>query len=303
MDLSIIIVNWNTKRLLIDCLASVFETIRGIDFEVWVVDNASADGSAAAVAEKYPDAHIVRNSENIGFAAANNLAFRKMTGLYALLLNTDTILTKNAINALYDFMEKNPKAGMACGQLLNRDGTKQNSMANFPSLTLLVANETVLRILFPKKFPSKRREYFRPIEIDSCIGACMIVRKKAIDQVGLLDEQYFFFFEETDWAYRMKLSGWKVWFVPMAEIYHLQGQSIGHNVPSRIMFYRSRYIYFRKWYPRIYPNLYIVIFLKLLVNALLALLGLLVTFGLKDGFRNKLITYTGLIGWHLKGCP
>ncbi|PQP33347.1 glycosyltransferase family 2 protein, partial [Desulfobacteraceae bacterium SEEP-SAG9] len=82
-------------------------------------------------------------------------------------------------------------------------------------------------ILFPKKFPSKRREYFRPIEIDSCIGACMIVRKKAIDQVGLLDEQYFFFFEETDWAYRMKLSGWKVWFVPMAEIYHLQGQSIG----------------------------------------------------------------------------
>lgn len=303
MDLSIIIVNWNTKRLLIDCLASVFETIRGIDFEVWVVDNASADGSAAAVAEKYPDAHIVRNSENIGFAAANNLAFRKMTGLYALLLNTDTILTKNAINALYDFMEKNPKAGMACGQLLNRDGTKQNSMANFPSLTSLVANETVLRILFPKKFPSKRREYFRPIEIDSCIGACMIVRKKAIDQVGLLDEQYFFFFEETDWAYRMKLSGWKVWFVPMAEIYHLQGQSIGHNVPSRIMFYRSRYIYFRKWYPRIYPILFIVIFLKLLVNALLALLGLLVTFGLKDGFRNKLITYTGLIGWHLKGCP
>ena len=303
MDLSIIIVNWNTKRLLIDCLASVFETIRGIDFEVWVVDNASADGSAAAVAEKYPDAHIVRNSENIGFAAANNLAFRKMTGLYALLLNTDTILTKNAINALYDFMEKNPKGGMACGQLLNRDGTKQNSMANFPSLTSLVANETVLRILFPKKFPSKRREYFRPIEIDSCIGACMIVRKKAIDQVGLLEEQYFFFFEETDWAYRMKLSGWKVWFVPMAEIYHLQGQSIGHNVPSRIMFYRSRYIYFRKWYPRIYPILFIVIFLKLLVNALLALLGLLVTFGLKDGFRNKLITYTGLIGWHLKGCP
>ena len=197
MDLSIIIVNWNTKRLLIDCLASVFETIRGIDFEVWVVDNASADGSAAAVAEKYPDAHIVRNSENIGFAAANNLAFRKMTGLYALLLNTDTILTKNAINALYDFMGKNPKAGMACGQLLNRDGTKQNSMANFPSLTSLVANETVLRILFPKKFPSKRREYFRPIEIDSCIGACMIVRKKAIDQVGLLDEQYFFFFPRT----------------------------------------------------------------------------------------------------------
>jgi GT2 family glycosyltransferase len=303
LDLSIIIVNWNTKRLLIDCLASVFETVRGIDFEVWVVDNASVDGSAAAVAEKYPDTHVVRNSENIGFAAANNIAFRKMTGWYALLLNTDTILTKNAINTLYDFMEKNPKAGMACGQLLNRDGTKQNSMANFPSLTSLVVNETVLRMLFPKQFPSKRREYFRPIEIDSCIGACMIVRKKAIDQVGLLDEKYFFFFEETDWAYRMKLSGWKVWFVPMAEIYHLQGQSIGHNAPSRIMFYRSRYIYFRKWYPRSYPFVFIVIFSKLLVNALLALLGLFVTFGLKDGLRNKLITYTWLIGWHLKGCP
>jgi GT2 family glycosyltransferase len=303
LNLSIIIVNWNTKRLLIACLTSVFETVRGIDFEVWVVDNASVDGSAAAVAEKYPDAHVIRNSENIGFAAANNLAFRKMTGWYALLLNTDTILTKNAINTLYDFMEKNPKAGMACGQLLNRDGTKQNSMANFPSLPSLVANETVLRMLFPRQFPSKRSEYFRPIEIDSCIGACMIVRKKAIDQVGLLDEQYFFFFEETDWAYRMKLSGWKVWFVPMAEIYHLQGQSIGHNVPSRIMFYRSRYIYFKKWYPRIYPFLFIVTFSKLLANSLLALLGLLVTFGLKGGFRNKLITYIWLIGWHLKGCP
>jgi GT2 family glycosyltransferase len=247
LDISIIVVSFNTKDLLLDCLASVFETVKGISFEVWVVDNNSTDGTVEATREKYPTIKIIKNTENLGFAAANNQAFRQMNGDYALLLNTDTVLTNGAVKELFDFMEANPEAGMACGQLLNLDGSKQNSIANFPTTLTLLSNETLLRILLPKQFPSKRRKYISPLKIDSCIGACLMARKKAMDDIGLFDERYFFFFEETDWAYRMKRGGWAIYLVPTAKIFHAQGKTIGSNLHSRIMFYRSRYLFFKKW--------------------------------------------------------
>ena len=302
-DLSIIIVNWNTKKLLLDCLASVYETVWRISMEVWLVDNASNDGSVESVKQLYPDVRIIQNTRNLGFAAANNRAFKRMRGRYALLLNTDTMLTDGAIETIYDFMESTPDAGMACGQLLNPDGSKQNSIANFPGLSSLLFNETLLRIILPRRYPSKRKEYKSPIEIDSCIGACMIVRKRTMDHVGFLDEDYFFFFEETDWSRRIKQSGWKIYFVPFARIIHFQGRSVGHNVRSRILFYRSRYIYFKKWHRNIYSLAQGVIFLRLLMNAALNLIGFIGTLGLNAGIRGKLDTYVKLIDWHLEGCP
>jgi len=303
MDISIIIVNWNTKDLLLDCLSSVFKTVNGLSSEVWLVDNASVDGSVEAVRSGYPGVKIIQNNENLGFAAANNLAFARMKGRYALLLNTDTLLTNGAVKEIYDFMESNPKVGIACGQLLNLDGSKQNSIANFPSLLSLLCNETLLRILLPKKFPSKRKEYPSPIAIDSGIGACLMARKKAMDKVGFFDEQYFFFFEETDWAYRMKRAGWKVYFVPTAEIYHAQGKSVGSSAEARITFYRSRYIFFKKWRPRSYGLIRSVIFVRLLINTLLSFFGVLFTLGLNGQIRKKLNIYLQLIMWHLHGCP
>ncbi len=303
MDISIIVVSFNTKQLLLDCLASIFETIKEISFEVWVVDNNSTDGTLEAIREKYPALNIIKNKENLGFAAANNQAFRQMDGQYALLLNTDTVLTSGAVKDLYDFMEANPEAGMACGQLLNQDGSKQNSIANFPTLLSLLCNETVLRILMPKRFPSKRREYESPLRVDSCIGACLIVRKEAMDDIGLFDERYFFFLEETDWAYRMRLGGWLVCFVPTAKIFHAQGKTVGSSSASRIMFYRSRYIFFKKWHPHSYTLFYSVIFLRLLANTLLSFVGLLFTLGFKDSIKKKFIIYVQLIIWHLLGCP
>jgi GT2 family glycosyltransferase len=303
LDLSIIIVNWNTKKLLLDCFASVYKTVKHISMEVWLVDNASTDGSVEAVKRFYPDVKIIQNSRNLGFAAANNRALKRMCGRYAVLLNTDTVLTKGAIEAIYDFMENTPDAGMACGQLLNPDGSKQNSIANFPGLASLLLNETLLRILLPRRYPSKRKEYKSPIEVDSCIGACLIVRKKTMDHVGLLDDDYFFFFEETDWSRRIKQSGWKIYFVPFARIIHFQGQSVGHNVGSRILFYRSRYIYFKKWHSDIYGLVQGVIFLRLLMNAALNLIGFIGTLGLHAGIREKLDIYAKLIVWHLEGFP
>jgi GT2 family glycosyltransferase len=268
-----------------------------------VVDNASTDGSIESAKGKYPSINVIENQNNLGFAVANNRAFKSMKGRYALLLNTDTILTCGAVKQLYDFMESDERAGIACGQLLNHDGSKQNSIANFPSLVSLLSNETVLRILFPNKFPSKRREYSYPIEVDSCIGACVLIRKKAIDEVGFFDEQYFFFFEETDLAYRMKQAGWNVKFVPTARVFHSQGKSVDMSADARIRFYRSRYIYFRKWYLRSYPLIYSIIFTRLLVNTLLSLLGIFLTLGLKNDLNKKFTTYTQLIAWHFKGCP
>ena len=303
MDISIIIVSFNTKDLLLGCLASLFETVKGISFEVWVVDNNSIDGTVEAAREKYPTIKLIENTKNLGFAAANNQAFSQMNGDYALLLNTDTVLSHGAVKELFVFMETNPEAGMACGQLLNLDGSKQNSIANFPTALTLLSNETFLRIVLPKKFPSKRREYESPLKIDSCIGACLMIRKKAMDDIGFFDERYFFFFEETDWAYRMKRGGWGVYFVPTAKIFHSQGKTVGSNVDARTLFYKSRYLYFKKWHPHSYPLFHSVIFLRLLANIILSLMGLMLTGGFNNSIRKKFIVYNQLLIWHLHGCP
>ncbi|MEW5948083.1 MAG: glycosyltransferase family 2 protein [Thermodesulfobacteriota bacterium] len=304
MDISFIIVNWNTKNLLRNCLNSIRKTVQGIAFEIIVVDNASHDGSVAMLREEFPQVTIIENNTNRGFGAANNQAISIMKGRYALFLNTDTVLKEHAVYELFSFMEAHPKAAMACGQLLNADGSKQNSIANFPTLFTLLLNTSLLEYLFPKYYPSKRYNYKEPIEIDSGIGACLMVRKQAIDEVGMFDERYFFFFEETDWALQMKTAGWKIYHVPSAFIYHLQGQSIGRDVRSRIEFYRSRYQFFRKWKGRSYYQFVsLVIFVRTIINWLLTSFWNLVTLFTNKKLRNKWVVNSKLILWHLNGRP
>jgi GT2 family glycosyltransferase len=199
-------------------------------------------------------------------------------------------------------METYPDAAIACGQLLNADGSKQNSIASFPSIWTLLFNIPVLEKLFPHRYPSKRYDHKNPIEIDSGIGACLLVRKQAINEVGLFDERFFFFFEETDWALRMKTAGWKIYHVPSAYVYHLQGQSIGRDITSRIEFYRSRYQFFRKW--KAYPCYLIIsaiIFFRLLINWLLTSIATILTLGCHGEMRNKWLAYSQLFLWHIKG--
>jgi GT2 family glycosyltransferase len=304
MDISIIIVNWNTKDLLRNCLNSIYQTVQNITLEIIVVDNASHDGSVAMLREEFPQVTIIENTTNRGFGAANNQAINIMKGRYALLLNTDTILAEDAVYELFSFMEAYPDAAMACGQLLNADGSKQNSIANFPNLLTLFLNTPLLEYLFPKRYPSKRYDYKWPIEVDSGIGASLLVRKQAIDKVGMLDERYFFFFEETDWALQMKTAGWKIYHVPSAFIYHLQGQSIGRDVRSRIEFYRSRYQFFKKWKSHSYYQLIsFVIFVRTIINWLLTSFGNLVTLFTNKNLRNKWVVNSKLILWHLNGRP
>lgn len=301
IDLSVIIVNWNTKDLLRNCLNSIYKTINNLIFEVIVVDNASADGSVKMLENEFPSVTRIINQENKGFGAANNQAFLIMKGKYALLLNSDTVLTSDAVNKLYNFFDTNEKTGIVCGQLLNADGSKQNSVASFPSLLTLSTNTSLLEFLLPGWFPSKRYKHTLPIEVDSAIGACMMIRKKALDEAGIFDERYFFFFEETDLAYMMRLKGWKIYHIPDAFIYHLQGQSIGHNINSRIEFFRSRYQFLKKWHNPLYFYLASgIIFLRLLANGFFNFIFAVLTLGLNKKLRDKLIMYSNLICWHFQ---
>ena len=301
IDISIIIVNWNTKVLLKNCLNSIYQTIHDLNFEVIIVDNASADGSIEMLEREFTSVIRIINKENKGFGAANNQAFAEMKGKYALLLNTDTVLTSEAVKKIWNFCEVNEKAAIVCGQLLNADGSKQNSVASFPSLLTLAANTSLLELLFPGRYPSKRYKHTSPIEVDSAIGACMMIRKKALDETGFFDERYFFFFEETDLAYTMRRKSWKIYQVPDALIYHLQGQSIGHNINSRIEFYRSRYQFLRKWHNPLYCYLATgIIFLRLLANGVSNFIFVVFTLGLNKKLRYKLIMYSKLIFWHFQ---
>ncbi|HON58920.1 MAG TPA: glycosyltransferase family 2 protein [Smithella sp.] len=300
-ELSIIVVNWNTRDLLRNCLRSVYETVTDLCYEIIVVDNASTDGSLEMLEKEFPGVNRIVNRQNRGFGRANNQAFAIMKGRYALLLNTDTMVTSVAVGKLWQFMETHQDVGIVGGQLLNADGSKQNSVASFPNLMSLLLNMPLLEYVCPRKYPSKRYSHAAPIEVDSVIGACMMIRKEALEQAGFFDERYFFFFEETDLARSIRLKGWKVYHVPDAFIYHLQGQSIGDSAKSRMEFYRSRYQFLKKWHGRSYFSLAkIIIFSRLLVNYVSSLLLAVLTLGMNRKAKNKATVCLELIRWHFK---
>ena len=178
VDISFIIVNWNTRDILIDCLNSIYKTVTDIESEIYVVDNNSTDGSRDAVRNGFPDIKLIANETNTGFAHANNQALSVIQGRFAVLLNSDAVLQEGAINSLLNFMNNTPGAGIAGVQLLNEDGSRQNSIDNFPSLETEILNKSILRLISPNKYPGKAGNYNAPIEVDSVIGACMMVRKK-----------------------------------------------------------------------------------------------------------------------------
>ncbi len=304
-DLSVIIVNWNTKELLLNCIEAFYRTANGLTSEIFVVDNGSVDGSAESVRRTFPEIELIENERNLGFARANNDALRRRKGRYALLLNTDAILTDGAVKALVEFMDDNPTVGIAGGQLINGDGSRQNSFDNFPSLATEAFNKSLLRILFPKRYPSKRVTYNDPVDVQSVIGACMIVRSQSIGEVGILDEDYFFFLEETDWCYRMRRHGWRVCHMPQARILHLQGKT-ANTVRDRakIEYYRSLYLFFRKHRGVVeFVLLKACLFIRFCADFLITLLACLATAFGRERLKRKLFIYARLIYWHLRLCP
>ena len=300
VDLSFILVNWNTKELVLGALRSIFSTVGGYTFEVLVVDNGSEDGSPEAIKEAFPQTYLIINEENFGFARAINQALTQATGRYLFFLNSDARLKEGAVEILVTFMEDNPDVGIAGGQLINEDGTRQNSIAPFPSLATELLNKRLLRMLFPRRYPGKERDYSSPIDVESLVGACIIVRRQAVEEVGGLDEGYFFFLEETDWCLRMRDKGWRICFVPQAQILHLQGASVAKaKTEAKIEFYRSRYLFFEKHRGRtrtvlLKSGLILRLFGEIVGNSFLIW---------KRRYRKRCTTCCRLLLWHLKFCP
>lgn len=227
MDLSISIVSWNTRDVLDACLRSVFETTDGIEFEVTVVDNASEDGSAEMVEKNYPEARLIRNTENVGFSRANNRALEGGCGRYFMLLNPDTICRNGALAELVRFMDSVPSAGAAGPMVLNPDGSLQYSWARFPTLLSEAVGRLDRRIAGRRPVPKSASDVLEigPFQTDWVGGCAMVVRRDAIEQVGPMDETLFMYCEETDWCRRMKNAGWEVWVDPASQIVHIGAES------------------------------------------------------------------------------
>lgn len=303
-ELSIIIVNWNTRNLLQKCLESLYKNVK-VPFDLYVVDNASTDGTPDMVRTKFPQANLIVNRENLGFAPANNKVLTGINTPFVLLLNPDTVMIEGAVGGMLEFLRSNPEVAVVAPQYLNSDGTRQNSFDNFPSLATELLNKSLLRILLPWWFPSKRYDYNRPLEVESVIGAAMMLRQEAFRKVGFFDEDYFLYLDESDLCLRLRKVGWRCFHLPYIQIYHVGGGSKKKVRPeATIEYYRSLYKFFRKnrgWLS--YTLLRAFKPLRIFLSLILSGLGMLLTLGLNDRFRGKFLTHIKLLEWHLKGCP
>jgi len=261
IDVAVIVVSWNVRDLLHRCLTSIFATAPPtLTLHVVVVDNASGDGSAEMVRRRFPQVQLIVNTHNRGFTAGNNQALRTLgfgkegneLPRYVLLLNPDAELVGDALETMVHFMDAHPDVGVVGPQLRFPDGRIQSSRRRFPTLATAFLESTVLQQWWPDN-PVARRYYVldRPDDavqdVDWVVGACMLVRREAIEEAGLLDEGFFMYSEELDWCRRIKERGWRVVYLPTARVIHHEGQSSAQVVPARhIHFQSSKVRYFRK---------------------------------------------------------
>jgi GT2 family glycosyltransferase len=256
LDLAVVIVSYNTRELLRSCLRSLDADAPA---EVWVVDNGSRDGSREMVREEFPAVRLLCPEKNLGFAAANNLAIPQTTTRYVGLLNPDTVVHDRALTALVQFLEQTPNAGVAGPQLLNPDGSYQPSAFRFPGLTQAVLDLVPVppRLLASRLNGRYPQGGSRPFAIDHPLGACFVVRRAVIDEVGLLDPAFFMYCEEIDWCWRIKRAGWQIFAVPSARVTHVGGQSTRQRREEMFVeLYRSRLLLYDRYHGPLTRRLY-----------------------------------------------
>lgn len=256
-DLSIVILNWNVKDILRSCLNSVLESLRSVrgrelSSELIVVDNASSDGSVEMLREEFPQIHLIVNDENLGFTRGNNQGIALSDGRYVLLLNPDTEVVGDALWEMVAYMEGHHRVGALGPQLLDPDGQVQSSRRRFPNLRTAYLEGTFVQQWFPESDALKAyyvldRSDDEAQAVDWVVGACLLMRREALEEVGLLDERFFMYSEELDWCYRAKGLGWQVVYLPTAQVIHYVGRSSAQVLPVRhIQFQRSKVLFFKK---------------------------------------------------------
>ncbi|MCR5260805.1 MAG: glycosyltransferase family 2 protein [Candidatus Gastranaerophilales bacterium] len=255
MDVSIIFVNYKTKDLTIDAIKSVQEKTVGLEYEIFVVDNNSQDGSIEAIEQEFPNINIIKNERNAGFGTANNLGIRQAKGKYVFCLNTDTLLINNAIKIMFDFMEKeeNKNVGVCGGYLCDKNMKAMSCGGMLPTINEIYW-KFALRYIFRERYKkykltinSDDKNYADKIEY--IIGADIFFRKSVLDEVGLFDENIFLYYEETDLCKRIKNKGYDIKFVKDAQIIHLEGGSGNNKYIAKERSKTSEFYYFKKYYP------------------------------------------------------
>ncbi|SHK74868.1 glycosyltransferase family 2 protein [Xylanibacter ruminicola] len=245
MKLSVVIVNYNVRQYLTACIDSVALALKDVESEVFVVDNNSTDDSAEVIARDYPWVHLINNIENLGFSKANNIAIRQSMGEYVLLLNPDTVVAEDTIRNVLTFMDEHPEAGAAGVKMHNADGTlAPESRRAIP--TPWVAARKMLG--FTRRYYMSHLSWDEPGQIQVVSGAFFMVRRKALDLIGLLDEDFFMYGEDIDLSYRLLKGGWQNWYLPYS-IIHYKGQSTKKSDFRYVhVFYQAMLIFFRKHY-------------------------------------------------------
>ena len=247
MDLSIVIVNWNTRTLLAQCLESVYAHPPDGEFEVIVVDNGSTDASVSMMREHFSQVRLMVNTKNVGFVRANNQAFQECRGRYVMLLNSDTIVQPKALTRMIKFLDENPCAGIVGAWVQNPDGTPQRCYGNFPTIFSESAYAWGLDSRLSKWFVRRSSLLQDAQQTDWVLGAALMIRRDILNQVGHLDEEYFMYSEEIDLCYRVKQKGWTNYVLGTAHIIHLGGQSSQQiPAPMKAELFRSKVKYFRK---------------------------------------------------------
>jgi GT2 family glycosyltransferase len=260
--ISIIIVNYNTRGFILLVLESLLRAINDFDAEIIVVDNASGDDSIEQVRQYYPEVIIIQNSDNIGFAAANNIGLRRAKGEFVLLLNPDTVIAEDSFNVLLKFMHQTPGAGAVGCKILNADGSfSVDSRHSVPSPLTALWKQLGLQRLFPgsKVFGRYNLTYLDPDEtypVDAISGSFMFLRRDALEQAGLLDEDYFMYGEDVDYCYRLMHAGWKIYYCPQTAIIHFKGESTARNsIRYSWNFSHSLYLFYTKHFRHRYGYL------------------------------------------------
>jgi N-acetylglucosaminyl-diphospho-decaprenol L-rhamnosyltransferase len=308
VDVSVIIVSFNSREHLRACLASVTAGVANLEIEVIVVDNGSVDESAEYVRRSFPDARLITNDQNRGFAAANNQALEFASGRYLLLLNPDAFLLPGALNRLVAFMDARPDIGAVGPMLLNADGTLQRSIGRFPSVLNQVASSLMITRLLPRCATLNEIErrpwvYQEQRAVDWLFGAVLMVRRTAAAQVGPLDDQFFVFCEEKDWCLRLRQAGWGVWYAPEASATHIGREGL-RDAETLWLLVLSKLLFVRKHHgPTVGAGAFVVTTLGLVLRAMCyGVLGLL---GRRGGLRAGssrayAVSLRRLILWPLK---
>ena len=245
-DLSIVLVCWNNKEYMDPCLESLYNPGLKCSFDVVVVDNGSTDGSQEMLREKYPQVRIIQNESNLGLGKASNQGIEATKGRYILLLNNDTIVNGASFDAMVDFLENHPKAGGVGGRLMNPDGSPQSYYNNFSTLTEEFFVATRIGEWIRPGYPAIM-EADEVKSVDWLGSACLMLRREALDQVGLLDESYFIYGDEADLQYRLKKAGWEIYFLPEVYTIHYGGRSM-NRWSRRKLVYRGKIYFYQKHY-------------------------------------------------------